>query len=551
METASKTSGLAQSPYRQAGSGRLPRRVIRDPFDTVRRTLNTIFKMEISPADGGPGGTELSAVTRSVLGLVAAAVIATGVPAAWAEDDAAMKARMAELERENKEMKEEMQALRELLEASIQKKPAAHPVPAPDTDAEATAEAPRVEEVERQQGVLTEELRKIKEALVLPEHKELKSEYGLGPAASKVYGVTRGLSLGGYGEFNYRNTVSDRGTSSRDEFDMLRLVLYTGYKFNDWILFNSEVEFEHGSTGNRGSVSVEFANLDFMFHEMINARAGLVLVPMGFVNEIHEPPFFHGNVRPEVETAILPSTWRAGGAGFFGELLPGLEYRTYMITGLNARGFSASGIRGGRQNGSFERAEDFAWVGRVDYSPLDMLTVGGSAYLGNSGQDQQFGNSTDGFTRPDVFTQIYEVHGQLRTHGFESRLLAAWVDIDDANEISLDSTINPHVTDPTKKDQPVAGKQFGWYGEVAYNVLPLFLDTDHYLAPWFRYSRVDTQGDVPFGFEDDDNRDRDVYEVGLSYKPIPEVIIKLDYRNLEPKEGELPDEVRLGAGFAY
>jgi hypothetical protein len=501
----------------------------------------------------------VSALTRRVLGLlVAAAVIATGVPAAWAEDDAAMKARMAELERENQEMKEEMRELRELLETSIPKKPAGQQVPGPDGDAAAAAEPVRVEEVERQQGVLTEELRKIKEALVLPEHKELKSEYGLGPAASKVYGVTRGLSLGGYGEFNYRSAVSDRatnvapgrGTATRDEFDMLRLVLYAGYKFNDWIVFNSETEFEHATTGKSGSVSVEFATLDFLLHPMANARAGLLLVPMGFLNEQHEPPFFHGNVRPEVENSILPSTWRAGGAGLFGELLPGLEYRTYAITGLNARGFNAGGIRGGRQQGSFERAEDFAWVGRVDYSPLDMLTVGGSAYLGNSGQDQQFGNAVDGFTRPDVFTQIYEVHGQLHTHGFESRLLAAWVDIDDANEISLDSTLNPHVTDPTKKDQPIAGNQFGWYGEVAYNVLR-WVDTDHYLAPWFRYSYVDTQDDVPSGFDDDPIRARDIYEVGLSYKPIPEVIIKLDYRNLEPKNGEIADEVRIGAGFAY
>ncbi len=482
------------------------------------------------------------------MGLLAAAVLAmAGTAGVGHAEGGSLEAEVEELRRENREMRQEMKELRELLEAAVQK-PAA--TPAAD-GAEAAAEPARVEEVERKQGVITEEVRKIKEALVLPETKELKSEYGLGPAASKVYGVTKGFSIGSYGEFNYKNAVSDRGTSARDEFDMLRLVLYTGYKFNDRILFNSEIEFEHGSTGRNGSVSVEFANLDFMLHPMLNARAGLVLVPMGFLNEIHEPPFFHGNVRPEVENAILPSTWRAGGAGFFGELLPGLEYRTYAITGLDARGFRSSGIRGGRQSGSFERAEDFAWVGRLDYSPLEMLTIGGSAYVGNSGQDQQFGNSTDGFTKPDVFTQIYEVHAQLRTHGFESRLLGAWSDIDDANELSLDSTINPHVTDATKKDQPVAAQQFGWYGEVAYDVLPLLLDTDQYLAPWFRYSRIDTQDDVPFGFDADLSRDRDVYEVGISYKPIPEVIFKLDYRNQDPKQGELPDEVRLGAGFVY
>jgi hypothetical protein len=86
---------------------------------------------------------------------------------------------------------------------------------------------------------------------------------------------------------------------------------------------------------------------------------------------------------------------------------------------------------------------------------------------------------------------------------------------------------------------------------VAYDVLPLILDTDQYLAPWFRYSRVDTQDDVPFGFDEDSVRDRDIYEVGISYKPIPEIIFKLDYRNQDPKSGELPDEVRIGAGFVY
>jgi hypothetical protein len=126
---------------------------------------------------------------RTVLSLAAAAMTAAlaGATPVWAEDDAAMKARMADLERENQEMKEEMRELRELLEASV-KKPAAAPA-----GAEAVAEPARVEEVERKQDVITEEVRKIREALVLPETKELKSEYGLGPAASKVYGVSKGF----------------------------------------------------------------------------------------------------------------------------------------------------------------------------------------------------------------------------------------------------------------------------------------------------------------------------------------------------------------------
>lgn len=475
--------------------------------------------------------------------LAALAVLATH-DLARAEASPAALAKMAELERKQQALQAEMEQLREEIGA---------PAPTPTAAATPAEEGTRVDEVERKQNVITEEVRRIKEALVLPESKELKSEYGLGPGASKVYGVTRGVSLGSYGEFNYKNNVSDSG-GRNDEFDMLRLVLYTGYKFNDYLVFNSEIEFEHGLTGEDGDgeVKVEFATIDVLLDPKINLRGGLLLVPMGFINETHEPPFFHGNVRPVVETQVLPSTWDAGGVGIFGELLPGLTYRTYAVTGFDATGFSASGIRGGRQEGSFEKAEDFAWVGRIDYSPLEMLTIGGSAYVGNSGQGQSFGNPTDGYSKPDVFTQVYELHAQLRTHGLEFRALGAWVEVDDAKTLSLDENINPHILDPAEPDQPVASSQFGWYAEVAYNMLPLVLpDTEHYLAPWFRYSKVDTQDDVPAGFAADDFYDRQVFEVGLSYKPIPQVVFKIDYRNQDPKDGELPDEVRIGAGFVY
>lgn len=477
-------------------------------------------------------------VRTAIAAVVTGIVIAAATAPAAADEEAAVRARMAELEKQQAAMQEEMRKLRELLEASMQNAPTAS-APAAPAVVPASGDG-RVDEVERKQNVITEEVRKLKEALVLPETKELKSEYGLGPAASKVYSVNRGVSIGGYGEYNYRNVVSDGG-GAKDEYDTLRLVLYTGYKFNDWLIFNSEIEFEHQITGEDadGEVKVEFANIDVLLDPKINLRSGLVLVPMGFINEIHEPPFFHGNLRPVVERAILPSTWSAGGAGLFGELLPGLSYRTYAVVGLDASGFSDSGLRGGRQEG-IQTAEDFAWVGRLDYSPFSILSIGASAYLGNSGQDGEYGDPND-LRKPDVFTQIYEVHGQMRTHGFEARVLGAWSEIDDAAILSM--------ADPTN---PVSSSQWGWYGEIAYNVLPLIVaDTGQYLAPWFRYSMYDTQADVPTGFVSDPSQDRDVIEAGLSYKPIPNVVFKLDYRNQDSDGGEMVDEVRIGAGFAY
>ena len=237
--------------------------------------------------------------------------------------------------------------------------------------------------------MLAEEVEKLRTELFIPEQAKYKSTYGLGPAASKVYQTSQGLSIGGYGEANYQSFINDK-RSKNNNTDFERFVLYVGYKYSDSIIFNSEIEFEHASTGQEGSVSVEFAALDFLIDPMANIRAGMVLVPMGFINQIHEPPFFFGNNRPEVERTIIPSTWREIGIGLFGELYPGLTYTTYVMNGLDASGFSSKGIRGGRQKGSKARAEDLAWVARVDYAPeqLPGLSFGASSYLGASGQAQ-------------------------------------------------------------------------------------------------------------------------------------------------------------------
>ncbi len=145
-----------------------------------------------------------------------------------------------------------------------------------------------VKNLERKTDVLTQEVEKLRTNMSIPEEAKYKSAYGLGPAASKVYGAGKGLSIGGYGEGNYSAKVGDKG-SSNDSADLERMVLYAGYKFTDRILFNSEIEFEHATTGegseSKGEVSVEFASLDFFIDPMANARAGLVLMPMGLVNQ--------------------------------------------------------------------------------------------------------------------------------------------------------------------------------------------------------------------------------------------------------------------------
>ena len=393
-----------------------------------------------------------------------------------------------------------------------------------------------VKTLERKTDVLTQEVEKLRTNLTIPDEVQYKSAYGLGPAASKVYQVGKGLSIGGYGEANYQARVGDKG-SSKDNADFERMVLYAGYKFTDNILFNSELEFEHGSTEKGGSVSVEFAALDFFIDPMANVRAGMVLMPMGFVNLIHEPPFYFGNNRPEVERQILPSTWRDVGVGLFGEVLPNLTYTAYVVNGLDAANFNADGIRSGRQQGSQATAENLAFVGRLDYSPAVVpgLSFGGSAYAGNSGQNQTFAGK-----KADAFTQLYEGHVQWKYHGLEFRTLGSWGHIDDAGVLSA------------AKGQTIGEENYGWYSEVGYDILPLLnANTTQYLAPFFRYEQLDTIASAPVGFSDDEAKNKKIYQFGLQYKPIPNVVIKADYRNFTAKKGSLPDDFNLGFGFIF
>jgi hypothetical protein len=396
-------------------------------------------------------------------------------------------------------------------------------------------------DIERKTDILASEVEKLKTQLFIPEKREYKTEYGFGPAASEVYRVNRGLSIGGYGEWFYTNYNGPEGDQRKDTFDAARAVLYVGYKFNDWIVLNNEFEFEHGSTGEgdeeKGEVSVEFSQLDFFLHKAANIRAGLMLVPMGFINEIHEPTTFHGNRRPDVERYIIPTTWRELGAGLFGEIVPGLQYRMYAMNSLNAKGYESQGIREGRQGGSESLAEDFAFTGRMDYTPAFApgLLVGASAFVGDAGQDELYLGR-----KIAAATQLYEGHVQWYYKGLEFRALGAYGSIGNAAVLSA------------AKGETIGSENYGWYTELAYDIMPwLWKDSSQYLAPFFRYEDYDTLASVPSGFDNDGAYDRWIYQAGLTYKPIPNISVKLDYRNINSAAGQRPNELNLGVGFIY
>jgi hypothetical protein len=396
----------------------------------------------------------------------------------------------------------------------------------------------RIAELERTVKVLAEELERTRADVTVPEDQELTSAYGLGPAASKVYGLTRGLSVGGYGEAFYRNYVSDV-TTEKDSADFLRAVLYFGYKFTDRILFNSEIEIEHAN-----EISLEFATLDFFWKDWLNTRAGLLLVPVGFLNEIHEPPFFYGVNRPDVERFIIPTTWRENGAGLFGSFGEQLRYKLYVTDGFDATGFDASGLRGGRQKGSKALAEQLAFTGRLDWLPTPEFLIGASFFTGESGQNQVIGDTSI----PDARTTLFDVHTQYAWRGLHLRGLFTMAFVDDAGDLSLALRDTEDLGD----GEAIADAMLGGYAEIAYEVMQWIAEGgERSLEPFYRYEWYDTQWDMPSGFAADESKRIQVHTVGLQFKPTPNVVLKADYRNRDAKQGKIADEFNLGVGYVF
>jgi hypothetical protein len=364
-----------------------------------------------------------------------------------------------------------------------------------------------------------------------------ESMHGFGPAASRVYNVPHGVSIGGYGEMVYQNFAGDEddGTPSAetDSLDLLRAVFYFGYKFNDRFLFNSEIEFEHAVAGDGepGEVAVEFAYIDFRSSRSFGVRGGVLLVPMGFLNELHEPPIFHGSRRPEVERFIIPSTWRENGFGVYGESGP-VSWKLYLVTSLRAENFSATGgIRDGRQEGAEAIAEDLAVTGRVDYGPVPGLLLGASAFTGKTGQ------GVPGLA--DSRLTLWDAHAEWNWRGLHLRALYARGILTYADAISLAA------------GETIGSRQRGYYGEIAWNLLAPLRGTDQEVSPFVRYEDIDTQGGVPPGFTAVPEGDRRVRTYGLTYRPIPNIALKLDLQDFSNVAGTGVDQVNLALGYLF
>lgn len=399
----------------------------------------------------------------------------------------------------------------------------------------------KLEELERRIDLLAQEIEKARTGGAVEVDPKQGGVLGFSPAASKVYRAPKGVSLGGYGEALYENFAEDRqdGAASgrTDQFDFLRAIVYVGYKFNDKLLFNSELEFEHASTGKGGEVSVEFAYVDWKPADQVGLRAGMLLVPMGFLNELHEPPIFHGAKRPEVESSIIPSTWRENGAGLYGDAGP-FQWRAYVVSGLVSTGLTSSGIRGARQSGARSRSEDFALTGRLDFTGVAGLVLGAAFFSGESGQ----GATVDGSTLGGRVS-LFDVHGQFEHRGLQIRALYSKGSIDDATLVNRANNLTGN--------KSVGEDQYGWYVQGAFDLMTLRSAGQWSVTPFLRYEKLDSQDGVPAGFLDDPATERSVLTAGLGVKPIPNVVLKADFQQHRNEARTGVNQWNLAVGWLF
>jgi len=324
-------------------------------------------------------------------------------------------------------------------------------------------------------------------------------------------------TIGGYGELHYNNLSGKGGASDKDAVDFHRFVLFFGHEFSDDIRFFSELELEHSIAGDGkdGEVELEQAYIDFDLNDQHTARAGLFLLPVGIINETHEPPTFYGTERNPVEKNIIPATWWAAGAGSHGELGHGFSYDAYVHSGLNVG--SDFKIRDGRQKVSKAKANDLAATGRVKYTGIAGLELSVSAQY----QQDMSQGLVDGL---DSGTLI-ETHAIWNTGPFTVKALYAAWDIDGSAVRAAG-----------------ADKQRGFYLEPSYRISEQF-------GVFARFNQWDNKAGSNSGSAADSEKEQ--WDIGVNYWPHEDVVIKADYQYQSNDNGEEQNGLNIGLGYQF
>ena len=327
-------------------------------------------------------------------------------------------------------------------------------------------------------------------------------------------------TLGGYGELHYNNLDGSGGGKDKKEIDLHRFVLFIGHEFNDDIRMYSELEVEHAVAGDSqvGEVEVEQAFVEFDLNDRHTARAGVALLPVGIINETHEPTTFYGVERNPVENNIIPATWWAGGVGLSGEIAPGWGYDAFLHEGLRVPGpldpdFDGYKVRGGRQKSGKAKAEDLAATARVKWTGIPGTEIAGSVQYQSDitqGEDSTAGKAW-----------LYELHADLERGPFGLRALYARWDLSGSGPESVG-----------------ADRQEGFYIEPSYRF-------NEKLGIFTRFNQWDNAAG------NSSNSEKQQIDVGLNWWPHEDVVLKADYQFQDNDNDSEQDGFNLGVGYQF
>jgi len=361
----------------------------------------------------------------------------------------------------------------------------------------------------------------------------------MAPGPVRILAAQEHTTVGGYGEVHYTNPT---GPKTPAVVTLARFVVYLAHSFDDRLAFRSELEVEDakvegGKAG--GEVALEQAYLDYRLADWITLRTGLVLPPIGIINETHEPPTFNGVDRPGFDHDVIPTTWREIGLGAVGTMPggSGLAYRVYLVNGLRADGLSAGeGIREGRQEGRHASFANPSVTGRLEWARPG-VKIGGSFWYGGTA-DTNAAVGTGTFGAP---VALVSADARYDSGPFALRAVVANISVSDAQAINA------------AYGRSVGSRIAGGYVEGAYNLLRLLAPTSSQkLNAFLRHERYDTHASVPAGVTRDRTLARRITTVGVTYKPTWNVAFKGDYRLLRNAAGAGESEVlSLGVGYQF
>jgi hypothetical protein len=406
------------------------------------------------------------------------------------------------------------------------------------------AAASNPEAVEQQIQALAEQLAQVKNELA-----ELKAQQQGAAAAQPTAGTSSAPSASvasmptffGYGELGYSRPS---GAAAQASADMGRFVLGIGYQFDERTHFAGELELEHAvsSATDQGEVEVEQAYIDHELRQGIYAKAGLMLIPSGLLNENHEPSRYYGVFRNHVETAIIPTTWREGAMALQGNTAGGLRWDVGVSTGFDLSKWDATSTDGQKsplgsihQELSLAKARDLSAFGALNYTGVPGLRLGASLFTGGASQGQP------GFGHARV--TLWESHARWQPGNFDLAALYARGHISDTQSVNTALVGNPTL---------IPESFFGWYVQGAYQ---LFRERSYPLAPFLRYERFNTAASyaaLAAGLTPLVAPDQQAWTSGFNLGIARGVVVKADYLWFRHGVGSNDtDRLNLGLGYQF